>query len=249
MSLLALKRPLLQLKFEVRSLLAREPWLSLFHRPIVWWAQHKNRGIIDVRECDVGHDTEFVIDGFQGSGNSFATVAFKRSQPRSIRLAHHLHSPAQIIKAARNNIPTLVTIREPRGAAISLTSRWPYISLNQAVRGYVSFYEKIEPYAESFVISPFTSTTKHLDSVIREVNQRFGTEFVEFEYSEENMNALRNPKSLGSEKEKNRAQRKAEMAETLEKTVDKLLLNRAEQVYERLSQLGVQTPVDTRDES
>ncbi|MBX2820692.1 MAG: hypothetical protein KTR29_13455 [Rhodothermaceae bacterium] len=239
MSLLTLKRPLLQFKFEVRSLLAREPMLAPFNWPVIWWTQHKNRGIIDVSECLVGSDTEFVIDGFQGSGNSFATVAFKKSQTKPVRLAHHLHSPVQIIKAARKEIPVLLTIREPKGAAISLTSRWPYVSLTQAVRGYCYFYEKIEPHADSLLVSPFTLTTKHLDAVIKRVNERFATDFGVFEYSDEHMKELRNPDALTSEQEIKRSALKAEQKKNFENEVDRSLIKRAQEVYERLNQKGI----------
>jgi hypothetical protein len=242
MSLIILKRPLLQLKFEIRSILAREPALALFHWPVIWWTQHKNRGIIDVRECTVDDETELVIDGFQGSGNSFATVAFKRSQAHPVRLAHHLHSPAQIIKAVGKKIPVLITIREPRDAAISLTSRWPYVSLPQAIRGYVHFYEKIESIAPALVVSPFTLTTRHLDVIVREVNLRYQTNFGVFEYSEENMLALRNPEKLTSEQETKRAALKARQRQAIEKEVDASLLRRAEAVYDRLARYGVELP-------
>lgn len=239
MSLLTLKRPLLQFKFEVRSLLAREPLLAPFNWPVIWWTQHKNRGIIDVNECLVGSDTEFVIDGFQGSGNSFATVAFKRSQTKSIRLAHHLHSPVQIIRAAKKNIPVLLTIREPKGAAISLTSRWPYVSLAQAVRGYCHFYEKLEPHTDSLLISPFELTTKHLGTVIRRVNERYHTDFGVFEYSEENMKELRNPDALTSEEEIKRNALKAEKKKHFESEVDSDLIARAVKIYETLNKKGI----------
>lgn len=239
MPLQSLKRLLLQFKFEVRSALARESWLAPFHRPVIWWTKHKNRGIIDVRECEVGDTTEFVIDGFQGSGNSFATVAFKRSQPSTIRLAHHLHSPAQIIKSVEKNLPTLITIREPKGAAISLVSRWPYVSLNQAVRGYVSFYEKIEPYADRFVVSPFHLTTKQLDVIIRAVNQRYGTQFGVFEYDDSDMQVLRGSDKLNSETELKRSALKKKMAEAFDKEVDPKVFKRAQAVYKRLEKYGV----------
>ena len=234
MSLSTLKRPLLQFKFEVRSILAREPALAPIHRPVIWWTQHKNRGIIDVNECYVGEHTELVIDGFQGSGNSFATVAFKRSQVESVQLAHHLHSPAQLIRATKMAIPILLTIREPRGAAISLTSRWPYVSLTQAVRGYSHFYEKIEPYVESMVVSSFNVTTKHLDIAIQELNRRFGKEYGVFEYTEDNMNALRSTEKLTSERELKRNELKAEKRDAFDKEVDKSTIDRAIRIYERL---------------
>ena len=236
---LAPKRLLLQFKFEVRSALAREEWLAPFRKPVIWWTQHKNKGIIDVRECDVDDTTELVIDGFQGSGNSFATVAFKRSQEEPVRLAHHLHSPAQIIKSVRKKLPTLITIREPKGAAISLVSRWPYVSLKQAVRGYIHFYEKIEPYAPSFVVSPFHLTTRQLDLVIRELNQRYGTDFGVFEYDDSDMQVLRGSDSLKSEAEMRRADVKKQKSEEFDRVISPALLKRAQAIYGRLEEFSV----------
>ncbi len=239
MPLQSLKRRLLQFKFEVRSVLAREQWLAPFHLPVIWWTQHKNKGIIDVRECSVDETTEFVIDGFQGSGNSFATVAFKRSQQTPVRLAHHLHSPAQIIKSVRKKLPMLVTIREPKGAAISLVSRWPYVSLSQAIRGYIQFYEKIEPYAGSFVVSPFHLTTRQLDLVIRAVNLRYGTDFGVFAYDDSEMQAIRSPEKLNSETELRRSDLKKQKAEEFDRVVDPVLVQRANEVYARLEKFGI----------
>lgn len=234
-----MKRSLLQFKFEVRSLLAREPRLSLLYQPFIWWGQYKARHAIDIRECRVDAQTELVIDGFQGSGNSFATVAFKRSQERPVRLAHHLHAPAQVIKAVRLGIPTLVTLREPAGAAVSLVSRWPYVSVQQALRGYIAFYEKIEPYHASYVLSPFEQTTQHLDAVIRAVNQRFGTGFTPFAYTDEHMQALRSPEKLTSEREQQRKVVKAQKREEVYGPACRALLAEAEALYERLESLAL----------
>lgn len=235
----SMKQLLLQFKFEVRSALAREAWLGPLYWPVIWWTQHKNKGIIDVRECAVDDTTEFVIDGFQGSGNSFATVAFKRSQPAPVRLAHHLHSPAQIIKAAHKHLPILVTLREPKGAAISLVSRWPYVSLQQAVRGYIHFYEKILPYADTFVVSPFHLTTRQLDVVINEVNRRYATSFGVFEHTEEDMQALRSPEKLNSGAELERKTVKKQMAEAFDREIDPKLFARATAIYEKMAKYSL----------
>ncbi len=239
MALQRIKQPLLRFKFEVRSLLAREPGLRLFYQPFIWWAQKKAVGHIDPAECTVAADTQFVIDGFQGSGNSFATVAFKRSQERPLRLAHHLHSPAQIVQAAKAGKPVLVTIREPRGAAISLVTRWPYVSLRQAVRGYIQFYEKVLPVAPACVISPFEMTTNHLDQVFETVNARYGTDFGIFHHTEANMNALRDPEKLDSAGERKRKEMKAAMQAELKNPEYADLLNRAEEVYRKMSAHGL----------
>jgi hypothetical protein len=59
-------------------------------------------------------DTQLVIEGFPRSGNSFARRAFVMAQNESshkTRIAHHIHVPAQVVRAARWRIPTLVLIR------------------------------------------------------------------------------------------------------------------------------------------
>lgn len=237
-------RKLLQIKFEYRSIAAREPKLALLHQPNIWWQQYKILRYYrqyggKVKECVVGPHTDFVVDGFQGSGNSFASAAFKRSQNRPVMVAHHLHSPAQIIKAVRMDLPTLVTIREPSGAVLSLVSRWPYVSISQALRSYVRFYETIEPYVYGFVLSPFDQTTNHVDRVIEEVNHRFHKNFCLFEPTEQNLRALRNPAKLNSAAERRRKSLKAEIAGELEMDAYRSLRNRAEQVYRRLERHGV----------
>ncbi|NND72400.1 MAG: hypothetical protein HKN43_12570 [Rhodothermales bacterium] len=180
---MAIKTWLLRKKFDVRSAIARESWLFIPHNLIVWWTQYKVRNHIDTSECRVDGKTEFVLDGFQGSGNSFATVTFKNTQDHKVRLAHHLHSPAQIIKAVQAGLPVLVTIREPGGGVVSLTSRWTYVTLEQGLKGYIQFYGKLIPFRDQFVVSTFEDTIHSFDDVIRRVNDRFETDFQILDYS------------------------------------------------------------------
>lgn len=234
-----MQRRLQQLKFEFRSLIAREPWLSPLYQLVVWWTQYKVRNHIDIRECRVGPETEFVLDGFQGSANTFATVAFKRSQTKPVMIAHHLHSPAQIIKAVNMNLPTLVTIRPPADTVLSLTSRWPFITVQQTLRNYALFYEKIEPYAHGFVLSPFEQTTGHLDRVIQEVNGRFNQDFDVFEHTEENERALRGSSESNPEKTIRREKIRDQKAKELERKKYQPLLDRANAIYEQLLPHGI----------
>jgi hypothetical protein len=48
------------------------------------------------------------------------------------RIAHHLHVPAQVVRAARWQIPSLVLIRRPRDAVLSFAI-WDPISVDQAL--------------------------------------------------------------------------------------------------------------------
>src|SRR5919112_6338070 len=71
------------------------------------------------RDLLVDRKTQIVIEGFPRSGNTFAVVAFQQAQRESVRVAHHLHMPAQVIRAAKWGIPTLLLARKPTDAALS----------------------------------------------------------------------------------------------------------------------------------
>jgi hypothetical protein len=167
-----------QLSFSFYSLVAREPAFWMLYQPYIWWSKFKRQAAgFDPQECQVTLNTELVIDGFQGSANSFATEAFQLCQTRSVRLAHHLHSPIQIIKAVQYQVPVWLTIRAPDDTVISLTSRWPHLSVEQGLRGYIGFYQKLLPYTPSCMVSSFQQTTQQLDQLVRTLNHKFGTHF------------------------------------------------------------------------
>ncbi len=167
-----------QQSFSLYSLVAREPSLWMFYQPYLWWSKFKRQTKgLNPEECQVTAETELVIDGFQGSANSFATEAFQLCQTQPVRLAHHLHSPVQVMKAVKHQVPVWLTIREPADTVISLTSRWPHLSVCQGLKGYIGFYEKLLPYAPSCVVSTFEQTTQQLDQLVSILNQRFDRHF------------------------------------------------------------------------
>ncbi len=227
-----------QWSFDLRSLLAREPKLWWFYQPYIWWDQKNitSRGIAQARERIVGSHTELVIDGFPGSANSFATAAFRHSQTRPVELAHHMHSPVQIMQAIHLETPVIVTVRDPRGATLSLTSRWPYLSVAQGLRNYTHFYRKLLPYSDKMVISAFERTIKEFDDVIQETNQRFHTNFAPFDNTEENRMAVRRPEKFHTEAWRQRQENKKLKARAFESAKCKRLLAKAEAVYEEFLQ-------------
>lgn len=132
----------------------------------------------------IGSDTEIVIEGFPRSANTFAVVAFEHAQRRHVSIAHHLHAPAQVLRAVALDIPAIVLIREPVAAVISLLIRDPRLSAYQAVLDYVSFYSSIVRIRDRFVVGDFADVTKNYGAVIERVNQLFGTDFYIFEHTE-----------------------------------------------------------------
>ena len=140
------------------------------------------------RDLLVDRTTQLVIEGFPRSANTFAVVAFEQAQRKSVRIAHHLHMPAQVMQAARWRIPTLVLIRKPTDAVISLVIREPRVSICQALKHYISFYEKVIGYRDAFVVGYFEEVTQDYGAVLERVNAKFGSHFTPFDHSKDNVN-------------------------------------------------------------
>jgi hypothetical protein len=135
-------------------------------------------------------DTELTLEGYPRSGNTFAVRAFKYAQQRSVRLAHHLHVPAQVIQSARLGIPACVIIREPEATVRSLVLKYPYIPVSVALRGYALFYETCWRYREHFIVADFEQVVSDFGMVIDDINVRFGTHFARFQHTRPNVERI-----------------------------------------------------------
>ncbi len=227
-----------RLSFSLRSFVAREPNYWFLYQFYIWWGKMKKKSKdANPQERIVRPCTELVIDGFQGSANSFATAAFKFAQTKEVKLAHHLHSPAQIIQAIQQNIPVWLTIREPEGTVLSLTSRWPHVSVSQALRSYIAFYRKLEPYSEYYVVSNFEQTTQQLDLVVQKINQRFERNFDIIDVEKANKECR--PKgSKHQDKVSKRQKLKLVKKKEILKPQNTLLLKEAQTLYEKFKRLS-----------
>lgn len=134
-------------------------------------------------------DTKIVIEAYPRSGNTFAHVAFKFAQPQPVKIGHHTHAAAHLIAAARRGMPALAVARAPEDAVISylIGDFDPNLSMRQAIREYIAFYGPLLPYRDKIYIATFEELTTDFGAVIRQVNQRFGTDFTPFEHTEANV--------------------------------------------------------------
>jgi len=64
-------------------------------------------------------DTELVIEGYPRSANSTTAYGFLDRQPRTVKLAHHKHHAAQLLRAVELGVPAVMLIRRPKEAALS----------------------------------------------------------------------------------------------------------------------------------
>jgi hypothetical protein len=122
----------------------------------------------------IGPESELVIDGFTRSATTYAVYALQLAQQRPVRLAHHLHAPAQLIAAARMQVPALALIREPEGAILSLVVREPWVDMRDATAAYTRFYRALMPYRDCFVVGEFRDVTGSFAAVVERLNDRYG---------------------------------------------------------------------------
>lgn len=135
----------------------------------------------------VSRRTQVVIEGFPRCANSFATHAFALAQHRPVRLAHHLHAPAQIKAGAHRHLPILILIREPEAAILSVRAYAPWIRNRQLLRAYIDFYKTVSENRDLVLIAPFDEVTSDFGCVIDRLNNKFGTRFERFEHTRENV--------------------------------------------------------------
>lgn len=169
-------------------------WKELRHTIRTWIGLHPrlfyNTVGLKHRDCVVRRDTEIVIEGYPRSANTYATLAFLYAQERDVKIGHHLHVPAQIMRAVNWKIPAIVLIRHPRDAVLSLLVRYPYAGTERCLREYRMFYEAIYELRNNFVVVDFEQTTSGLSRAVERINQRFGTGFLPFVNTSDNRAAV-----------------------------------------------------------
>jgi hypothetical protein len=165
-----------RISYELRGAAGRHPRLFFSLLRIV----QPNRAVVKP-------DTALVIEGFPRSGNTFAVTAFQMAQTRPVSVAHHLHAPAQVIRAVQWNLPTLVIVRQPVDAVASLLVRRPALSAPQVIRHYILYHRRLLPYRPHFLVATFDEVIESFGSVIERLNARFGTDFKIFEQTRRNV--------------------------------------------------------------
>lgn len=168
------------------------PWRRLRHRARTMATEHPRLYLPFARRKYPGPSpevisahTELVIDGYTRSGSTFAVYAFQLAQPRPVRVAHHLHAPAQLIAGVRAGLPVLVVLRHPRGAVLSQLAREPDVALADALFAYRRFHIHLLPWLTGLVVADFEEVTTDFGAVIRRVNERFGTGYAVFRHDEQ----------------------------------------------------------------
>lgn len=201
---------------------------------------------------DEGHirrSTEIVLDGFPRSANSYARYAFHVATRNPSALAGHTHSSEFLRRAARRGIPAVSLYREPDAVVASLIQMEPGVKAKYAYVKYRKFYERLlgQP---NILFTSFEQATGDFGAVIRNINDRFGTNFTEYSKTDESEQEVRSlvdaSGSMFSGKltETTVARPSASRASASELLVDldrstQRQRARAQRVYEDLNRIGL----------
>jgi len=161
---------------------ARDPVYDVLERfPRLWCAY------IRVRTPHyrlVTPKTDIVIDGFQGSAQTFALHAFLAVNPDT-QVASHMHNPAHLVVAVRMGLPTLLIVRDPIDAVASWTVRQEGTDPQVELRRWEWFHRRVLAHLGGMVVTPFEQVTRSFGDVITELNARYDRSFAPFPHSDQ----------------------------------------------------------------
>lgn len=124
-------------------------------------------GIIHTQSfCD--QETDLCLEGYPACANSFIYFVFEECACRSLRIAHHTHSVANIRRALRYSIPTLVVFRAPDDAIPSYLSRFDKDPMEATLR-YVRFYRRVREVADQISLASFSEVTSQVEKAVQRV--------------------------------------------------------------------------------
>lgn len=128
---------------------------------------------------------DIYIGGYPRSGNTFAVKAFLLANPGTTILSR-LHIPTYIVQSVKRGEPGMVLIRKPVDAAIS----WAIYRnepLWQTLAYYNDFHRVLLKHRERLFFVSFEALTSDFGSVMADFNNRWGTNFVSFEHTPQNV--------------------------------------------------------------
>ncbi len=160
----------------------RPAWYRLLERsPRAYTAYRRRRQPLTPI---VTAESDLVIVGYPACANTFARVALLHANP-GLSLASHAHSWTQVAEATRHGLPTLVLVREPRAAVLSVLVRFSERDPRQELEAYATLYRRTLPFMDDVVVADFAEVTTRFGDVVERLNQRFATSFERFAHEDE----------------------------------------------------------------
>ncbi len=123
----------------------------------------------------VSSSTDFCVEGFPFSANTFAYCSVLDSNPL-LRGAHHTHQPGQVLAAVSRGIPTALVIRNPLDAVESIAIFDGGVAAAHHFLGvYIGFHRRLHGVIErgGVVVCPFDRVIADVSYTVQALNSCF----------------------------------------------------------------------------
>lgn len=134
--------------------------------------------------------TELVVEGFPRSSNTFTVFALEDAAHHRLRIASHVHHPAQVKLAVSRGVPTVLVVREPIATLASYLSFGQHGRPSTVLKEYAYYLRELVPYVDQVLICTFDEVVTNLTGIIDRINERFSMSIPPFDQSPENVDRV-----------------------------------------------------------
>jgi hypothetical protein len=143
-----------------RLLVTERPDLYPLLRRVQAWAN------LIHRQAFCTQATDLCLEGYPACANSFLFFVFQESAPDGpLAIGHHTHSVANVKRALRYGVPTVVTFRDPADAIPSYLARFEH-DLHEATLRYLRFYRYVLRVAPRLTLAAFEDVVAQPATVV-----------------------------------------------------------------------------------
>ncbi len=131
--------------------------------------------------------TDLVVEGFPRAGNTFTVFALQNAADNRLRIASHVHHPAQVRHAVALGVPTVLVVREPVATLASYLVFGQHGRAPRVTEEYRDYHREVIPYLDGLMVCEFDEITTDLSAVIARINRRWSLQIPAFDQSAENV--------------------------------------------------------------
>ena len=114
-----------------------------------------------------GKNSDFCLEGYPSSGNSFLYTVLMHLKG-DLEIASHSHSVANIKAALARGLPSVVVIRQPVDAIASRIARFGG-GVDGCIAEYLSFYGYVESQRQRLLLLPFAMVTSDTRTAVERI--------------------------------------------------------------------------------
>lgn len=218
--------------FRVRSVLQGSP--SLLPAEVAYSAV---LALLSGKRRTTRHElaqSQLLLDGCQGSGNTFLAAALSIALDRDFRLAHHLHSASMAIAAGQSGTPCLIVVREPSQCCLSIASKFTYVTIRDALRHWTRYHATLLRRPTAYQMVSFNDVERNVNDVLGAIEAWLGTGSLVAPLRDADLFQLRRHANGNSPLSAMRLARKRQLACLVQDAELQPLHARARQTYQQL---------------